>query len=97
MRQMHRNLPLLCPLTKLRPSSAFSAALQYADRERGADQPNTSRAQLTTYPVNLQAKEEVACVGLNRNREESLQHVDSIILLKDSSRDPFKEGDDFRL
>ncbi|GFV50699.1 uncharacterized protein TNCV_2213621 [Trichonephila clavipes] len=28
-----------------------------------------------TYPANKQAKGEVACVGLNRSLEQSLQHV----------------------
>ncbi|GFV95872.1 hypothetical protein TNCV_1729221 [Trichonephila clavipes] len=28
-----------------------------------------------TYPANKKAKEEVVCAGLNRNVEQSLQHV----------------------
>ncbi|GFW45197.1 uncharacterized protein TNCV_716991 [Trichonephila clavipes] len=49
--------------------------LQDADHERDADQPNPTRAQLTTCPANKQTKEDVACVGLNRSLEQFLQNV----------------------
>ncbi|GFV55303.1 uncharacterized protein TNCV_5010501 [Trichonephila clavipes] len=49
--------------------------LQDADHERDADQPNLTRVQWATYPTNNQAEEKVACVGLNRSLEQSLQHV----------------------
>ncbi|GFU23393.1 uncharacterized protein TNCV_2369291 [Trichonephila clavipes] len=48
--------------------------LQDADHERDANQPNPPRAQYATYPANKQDKEEVACVGMNRNLKQSLQH-----------------------
>ncbi|GFW04844.1 uncharacterized protein TNCV_4880791 [Trichonephila clavipes] len=46
-----------------------------ADHERDTDQTNPTRAQQATYPTNKQDKEEVACVGLSRSLEQSLQHV----------------------
>ncbi|GFW21762.1 hypothetical protein TNCV_2529602 [Trichonephila clavipes] len=36
---------------------------------------NQHAEKLATYEPNKQAKEEVACVGLNRNLEQPLQHV----------------------
>ncbi|PRD30010.1 UNVERIFIED_CONTAM: hypothetical protein NCL1_27695 [Trichonephila clavipes] len=41
------------------------------DHEQNADQPNPT----PTHPANKQAKEEVACVRLNRRLGQSLQHV----------------------
>ncbi|GFY05693.1 uncharacterized protein TNCV_4403601 [Trichonephila clavipes] len=49
--------------------------LQHADHLRDADQLNPPCAQQPTYPANKQSKEEVACVGLNRSLEQSLQHM----------------------
>ncbi|GFV51559.1 uncharacterized protein TNCV_3260991 [Trichonephila clavipes] len=49
--------------------------LQYPDHERDAEQRNPTRVQLATYPAKKQAKEEGACVGLNRSLEQSLKHV----------------------
>ncbi|GFX46407.1 hypothetical protein TNCV_238691 [Trichonephila clavipes] len=42
-------------------------------RESGLFYVKTVRQ--ATYPANKQAKEEVACVGLNRSLEQALQHV----------------------
>ncbi|PRD34133.1 UNVERIFIED_CONTAM: hypothetical protein NCL1_15552 [Trichonephila clavipes] len=49
--------------------------LQDVDHEQDADQPNPTLAQKVTYPANKQTKKEIACVGLNRSLEQSLQHV----------------------
>ena len=49
--------------------------LPEADHERDADEPNSTRTKWTTYPTNKQAKEEIACVGLDRSLEQCLQHV----------------------
>ncbi|GFT63790.1 hypothetical protein TNCV_3538711 [Trichonephila clavipes] len=61
-------------------------------------QPNKKTVNITrsgrhaTYPANKQAKEEAACVGLNKSLEQSLQrNWACIIQLKNSSRDAFKE------
>ncbi|GFV32594.1 hypothetical protein TNCV_2960041 [Trichonephila clavipes] len=49
--------------------------LMDADHERDGDDLNPTRAQKTTYTVNKLAKEKVACVGLNRSLEQSLEHM----------------------
>ncbi|GFY14408.1 hypothetical protein TNCV_1021731 [Trichonephila clavipes] len=55
-------------------------------------------SQLATYPVNKQAEEKVACVGLNKSLVQSLQHVGVHYPAEIySSRDNLKEGNDFRL
>ncbi|GFW87188.1 uncharacterized protein TNCV_5125421 [Trichonephila clavipes] len=53
----------------------FLLKLQDADHERDANQPNPTHARKVTYPANKQAKEEVACVGLNRSLKQSSKHV----------------------
>ncbi|PRD35158.1 UNVERIFIED_CONTAM: hypothetical protein NCL1_12441 [Trichonephila clavipes] len=59
----------------MKPAKVRILKLQDVDHERDADQPNPPRAQWATYPSNKQTKEEVACVGLNKSHEQSLQHV----------------------
>ncbi|GFW83057.1 uncharacterized protein TNCV_4604841 [Trichonephila clavipes] len=62
-----------------RHAAARCHLLQYkwdADHERDANQPNLTRVQWATYPANKQAKEEVACVGLDISLEQSFQNVD---------------------
>ncbi|GFV17579.1 hypothetical protein TNCV_4406171 [Trichonephila clavipes] len=44
-------------------------------RQRDADHPNPTRAPWVTYSANKQAKEEIACVGLNRSLEQALEHM----------------------
>ncbi|PRD21139.1 UNVERIFIED_CONTAM: hypothetical protein NCL1_52671 [Trichonephila clavipes] len=47
--------------------------LQDMDHEQDADQPNPTRAQYVTNTANKQVKEEVACIGMNKSLEQSLQ------------------------
>ena len=49
--------------------------LKDVNHKGDTNQTNPTRAQYVTYQVNKQAKEEVACVGLNRSLEQPLQHM----------------------
>ncbi|GFV76629.1 hypothetical protein TNCV_4728491 [Trichonephila clavipes] len=54
-------------------SSIFEAAGRGSRTRRYPTK--STRAQYVTYPAIKQVKEEVACVGMNRSLEQSLQHV----------------------
>ena len=49
---------------------------QDVDHKRDYDQQNPTHSQWATYPANKKAKEKVACVGMNRDLEQSSQHMD---------------------
>ncbi|GFY23089.1 hypothetical protein TNCV_3763291 [Trichonephila clavipes] len=51
------------------------SSFEAAGRGSRARHQNPTRAQYTSYPANKQAKEEVACAGLNRSLGQSLQHL----------------------
>ncbi|GFX12771.1 uncharacterized protein TNCV_3437451 [Trichonephila clavipes] len=70
-----------CPLVKKISILLVCAAnirllkLQDADHERDADKLKSKLAQYAIYPANKWAKKDVACVGMNRIFELSLQNI----------------------